>query len=283
MEQAKATDVKVVELTRREWLLKLGEAAVMLGCSGPMLETTGHAATQIPANAAQLPPGLYEASSDHLSHALTADSPFVRIPPGSETDYVRPPNGPFQPQFFAAEEFRTIRRIVELMLGEATGSSGARGAEKANHDNHDISGAVAEWIDLSLLSAGPVREAARGLAPEHRILAVAYYGAEAVRALEERDPQQVCRDGLRWIKEESEHLSGAPFLRLKEAQQTQILERISDHAQNRTPENAGTRLFHLIKSEVTRGFYTSQAGLKELDYKGNAFYAESPGCVRHKH
>ena len=281
MEHAKVTDVKVVELTRREWLLKLGEAAVLLGCSGQMLETTGHA-TQVPANAVQFPPGLYEASNDHLSHALTADSPFVRIPPGSETDYVRPTNGPFQPQFFEPEEFRTARRIVELMLGEATGSN-STSSERRSHDILDISGAVAEWIDLSLSSAGPVREAARGLAPEHRILAVAYYGAEAVRALEERDPQQVCRDGLRWIKEESEHLGGAPFPRLKEAQQTQILERISDHAQNRSPENAGTRLFHLIKSEVIRGFYTSQAGLKELDYKGNAFYAESPGCVRHQH
>ena len=281
MEHAKATDVKVVELTRREWLLKLGEAAVLLGCSGQMLETNGHA-TQVPANAVQLPPGLYEASNDHLSHALTADSPFVRIPPGSETDYVRPTNGPFQPQFFAAKDFRTVRRIVELMLGEAAPPNSVPSGGRS-HDILDISGAVAEWIDLSLSSAGPVREAARGLAPEHRILAVAHYGAEAVRALEERDPQQACRDGLRWIEEESEHLGGAPFLRLNETQQTQILERISDHAQNRTPENAGMRLFHLIKSEVIRGFYTSQAGLKELDYKGNAFYAESPGCVRYQH
>jgi hypothetical protein len=31
-----------------------------------------------------------------------------------------------------------------------------------------------------------------------------------------------------------------------------------------------------------RGFYTSQVGLKELDSKGNAFYARSLGCDNKK-
>jgi hypothetical protein len=43
-------------------------------------------------------------------------------------------------------------------------------------------------------------------------------------------------------------------------------------------DDAGTRLFILLKNQVAHGFYTSQRGLKELDYKGNAFYAECPGC-----
>jgi hypothetical protein len=34
---------------------------------------------------------------------------------------------------------------------------------------------------------------------------------------------------------------------------------------------------------LIRGFYTSRLGLKELDYKGNAFYAESPSCPNKEH
>jgi hypothetical protein len=37
-----------------------------------------------------------------------------------------------------------------------------------------------------------------------------------------------------------------------------------------------------MRSRTLDGFYTSQQGLEELDYKGNAFYAESPGCDHEK-
>jgi hypothetical protein len=43
-------------------------------------------------------------------------------------------------------------------------------------------------------------------------------------------------------------------------------------------ERDAPEFFKLLKAEIIRGFYTSQAGLKEVDYKGNGFYAKSPGC-----
>ena len=49
-------------------------------------------------------------------------------------------------------------------------------------------------------------------------------------------------------------------------------------ARIRSAANAGTRFYDLLKAESIRGFYTSRRGLKELDFKGNSFYAESPGC-----
>jgi hypothetical protein len=55
---------------------------------------------------------------------------------------------------------------------------------------------------------------------------------------------------------------------------------VSDERADRQSENAGTRLFDFLKFEIIKGFYTSQVGLKELDYKGNAFYARSPGCSK---
>ena len=43
-------------------------------------------------------------------------------------------------------------------------------------------------------------------------------------------------------------------------------------------ENANDPFIAWMKRRTLDGFYTSRQGLQELDYKGNAFYAQSPGC-----
>lgn len=263
---------RIGDLTRREWLLRLGETITLLGFSGVASETPAAAASLLAGSAAAaLPPGLYEPSNDHLSHALTSDGQFHSIPAGSETDYVQPRRGPFQPQFFSATEFKTVRRLVELMLGSVAGPAGAS-------EGAGIIDEVAEWIDLTVWRAAAVREAARRLAPEHRILAVHHYGAEAVEEVENGDPQKICRDGLSWLSDESK--GGEDFINRSEDEQVELLNRTSDARPDQSAENAGTRFLALIKAGVIRGFYTSRLGLKELDYKGNAFYAESPACPK---
>jgi hypothetical protein len=67
-------------------------------------------------------------------------------------------------------------------------------------------------------------------------------------------------------------------LLLGENEQRQILTLVSDEGSDKHIEHPGTRFFKLMKSEAIRGFYTSRIGLTELDFKGNAFYARSPGC-----
>jgi hypothetical protein len=57
-----------------------------------------------------------------------------------------------------------------------------------------------------------------------------------------------------------------------------VLGSISDARADKQTGNAGTKFFAYFKPEVIRGYYTSQAGLHELDFKGNSFYARSPGC-----
>ncbi|HEV2495795.1 MAG TPA: gluconate 2-dehydrogenase subunit 3 family protein [Terriglobia bacterium] len=267
-------------LTRRQWLLKLGEAAVLLGFTGtaPASETTASPLAGLAGeeSAKALPPGLYEPSSDHLAHVLASDSLFHAVPPGSETDYVRPRVGAYQPQFFSSSEMQAIRRLVSLMLGEADDGSVAA---SAGDDHENAVAVVAEWIDLRVASAAGVREAARGLSPEHRALAVAYHGsAAAVEELETAQPERICREGLQWLTEESTRRHGKPFLDLPDEQQTVVLRKISDARPPNAAESAGTRFFKFIKHEIIRGFYTSRAGLKEIDYQGNAFHAESPGC-----
>jgi hypothetical protein len=147
------------ELTRREWLLRLGGLTALAGVAGAVPEVAG-AVGVVQSPAAALPPGLYEPSSEHLSHMLASkDTPFV--PRGTETDYALPRTGSFHPRFFGNDELRAVTTVVGSLLG--------------NVDSRARSEAV-EWLDLRLHSAAAVRQAARSLDPLHRALAVAYSG-----------------------------------------------------------------------------------------------------------
>ena len=250
------------DITRREWLLRLGGTAVLIGIQGVPVAGQGGS---VLGETDLLPPGLYEPSEDHMTHALTSDGRFYPIPDGSETDFVRPPSGPFQPQFFSSGEFQVVKRLVALVLGESEGSSEAEATISE----------ISEWIDQEVFNSAAVREAALKLSPQHRALAVAFHGEEAVNALETHEPQKVWREGLDRISRESSHRWGKAFIDAPEASQAEILKSLNGREE---ADNAGTRLFVLLQNQVAHGFYTSQRGLKELDYKGNAFYAECPGC-----
>jgi hypothetical protein len=253
------------DLSRRQWLLRLGEMVVLAGVSGLVPES----AAALLANgqaipAAALPPGLYDASPDHLVHALSSGGRNWSPPPGSETDYVQPSALPFQPQFFSAEEFRVITRLVEILLGNADATALSQ---------------ATEWLDLWLHSAAGVRAAAQRLDPLHRILAVAVNGEDSVRELETADPQSAARAGLVALRDLSLQKHGQEFLHLTAAQQIALLTSSGQPtAGTAQPANALRKFFELTRAEAIRGYYTSAAGLNELDYKGNAYYSDSPGC-----
>ena len=149
------------------------------------------------------------------------------------------PAPPSSPLFFSAAEYQQLQNLVAQMLGE----------EPKTPPVPEITA----WIDLLVRDAAAVREAARSLSPAHRALASAFYGETAVHELESFDAQQVCRAGLARLKTEP----------------PPTLESL---------ESGGDPFVRWLKSRVIEGFYTSQIGLKELDYKGNSFYSVSPGC-----
>jgi hypothetical protein len=259
-------------LTRREWLLSFGGAFVLSGFRG----TPEQAGLEPQAIGAGLPPGLYRPSLDHLTHALAGDDAFLPIPPDAATEYVRARSGPFVPQAFAQEEFAIVQRLVEIILGEDLKRSSEKAAPGAPASIFDE---VAEWIDLVVATAARVRSLARNLAADQRALAVAYFGSEEpVRELETFEPERVCREGLAWLGEESQRRFGKVFVDGDPIEQAEIVHAISDLRPDASAVHAGTELFDFLKSECIRGFYTSRLGLRELDYKGNSFYAESPGC-----
>ena len=258
------------EISRRQWLVILGEGALVLGFSGAAAEQQPKAAPVPDAMAADpqaLPAGLYEPSAEPMVHALTNDELYVKIPEGSETSYARPLQGPFRPAFFSDPEFQAIQRLLKLTLGSQPRGS-AQGDEAELEQT--IAG-IAQWIDLVVSQAASVRDAARRISPQHRALAVAYYGQESVEKLETDDPGSVCRDGLKWLDDRSTELHGARFLELSEGAQVEIAHS-PDHG------SPGSKFLAYLGSQAVLGFYTSRFGLKELGYRGNSFSVECPGC-----
>jgi hypothetical protein len=228
--------------------MQLGGGVVLAGWAGADLD------------AAELPPGVYEASREHLGHALEGHP----VAPGGETELVELRAAAYQPAFFSRDEYQTILRLTAVLLGETPETLVVR--------------EIAEWIDLTVSEAAAVRAAARALSPPDRTLAVHYYGSGSVRKLEEFDAQKIVREGLAWLDAASQRKHGRGFNSVGPAEQLAIVERIADNRPDRSSENPGTFFFVYLKEQVIHGFYTSRAGLDELGYRGNAFYASPTGC-----
>jgi hypothetical protein len=265
------------EISRRQWLMKLGEATVVFGLSGAAPEQQAKATALLAAMTAELealPPGLYEPSGEHMARALTNDGPYVKVPAGSETDYVRPRQGTFRPLFFTDKEMQTMQQLVKLILGaQPEGTAQGDGAE-----HEQTIAEIAEWIDLQVSEAASVRETARQISPEHRALAVAFFGKESVEKLETDDPARVCRDGLQWLDERSKEVHGAPFLKLSEVEQREVAGS-ARNVNSPDREGAGSNFLAYLSSQTVLGFYSSRLGLNELGYRGNSFSVECPGCT----
>jgi hypothetical protein len=214
--------------TRRRWLMQLGGGVVLAGWAGSDLD------------AAELPPGVYEPSREHLGHALAGHP----VAPGGQTELVE------------------LRAAV--FLGETPETPVVR--------------EIAQWIDLTVSEASAVRAAALALSPQDRTLAMHYYGAGAMRKIEEFDAQKFVREGLAWLDSASRRQHGRAFNSAGPAEQLAIVENLADNRPDRASRNPGTLFFAYLKERVIHGFYTSRAGLDELGYRGNAFYASPPGC-----
>ena len=256
------------DLTRREWVLRLGEMAALVGVSGLVPNVEALQGLPHPARFSQggspnasttqikLPPGLYGPSEEHLVHAL-ATAKFTP-PHGSETDYIDS-KAPYRVQFFSPEEFRIITRFVEILLGKV---------------DRDSLTQTTHWLDLYLQSSAGVRDAAQHLDPLHRILAVEFFGENSVRELETFDPATIFYSGLKSLHDIAIVRYRKPFLDLTPAEQTNLVESTATTA----PDSASKKFFEVLRRESMRGYYTSAKGLEDLDYQGNAFYTECPGC-----
>lgn len=104
--------------------------------------------------------------------------------------------------------------------------------------------------------------------------------AEFIDLMTSRDAelQRKFRAGLIWLDRHSSALYRKPFLQLAADQQTAILEPLAYKKKSRPGEESGREFFAAIREYTIMGFYTSEIGLRELDFPGFRFYAESPAC-----
>ncbi|HUE23258.1 MAG TPA: gluconate 2-dehydrogenase subunit 3 family protein [Bryobacteraceae bacterium] len=94
----------------------------------------------------------------------------------------------------------------------------------------------------------------------------------------EEEIQQPMRDGLKWLDATAKKTYGASFAGLSPEQQTEILRRAASRESAERGGTEGRTFFRLIRRYTVMGYYTSRAGLSELDYPGLQFYSQSPAC-----
>jgi len=79
--------------------------------------------------------------------------------------------------------------------------------------------------------------------------------------------------GLSWLDTTMARLSGSDFVSATPAQQTALLDVIA-YKENRTPENtAGVDFFTLVRRMAVDGFFTSDAGIRDILPAGRPPYA----------
>ena len=84
--------------------------------------------------------------------------------------------------------------------------------------------------------------------------------------------QKPLRDGLIWIDSESESRFNKIFNQLNEENQKEIFDDIAYYDPNKSIDDYPEEVqwFNLVRNLTMTGYFTSEVGIKELGYKGNA-------------
>jgi hypothetical protein len=86
------------------------------------------------------------------------------------------------------------------------------------------------------------------------------------------------RGGLAWLDAESHRRFGRRFTQCDGPQHTALLDDIAWPARARAEMSHGVAFFTAFRDLTASGFWSSQMGVKDLQYLGNAFVPEWTGC-----
>jgi hypothetical protein len=82
--------------------------------------------------------------------------------------------------------------------------------------------------------------------------------------------QTPMRGGLRWLDLHCLKAYEKPFVELSTAQQTEVVDAIAYPKKSKAAMAQGVAFFSLMRNLTASGFFTSQMGVKDLGYVGNA-------------
>ena len=97
---------------------------------------------------------------------------------------------------------------------------------------------------------------------------------------ENQEYQLTLGGGLAWLDSACSDRCGKVYLECAAAEQKAVLDLIAYRANARQDPalGPGIRFFSLLRDLTTDGFFTSQIGIKYLEYIGNTYLPEFPGC-----
>ncbi len=82
--------------------------------------------------------------------------------------------------------------------------------------------------------------------------------------------------GFAWLDGAAKGRGAADFVSASPAQQTELLDLIA-YRRNASPElSPGIEFFTLVRRMTVDAFYTSEVGIKDIDYRGNSAMASYP-------
>jgi hypothetical protein len=81
--------------------------------------------------------------------------------------------------------------------------------------------------------------------------------------------QTQMRGGLMWLDNHTNKTYGNDFINCSEDQQLQVLDQIAYPDADASEQKQEVKFFSLVRNLVMTGYFTSEAGIKELGYQGN--------------
>lgn len=86
------------------------------------------------------------------------------------------------------------------------------------------------------------------------------------------------RDGLSWLNAGARERFGAPFPDITDAQRLEMVEEIAWPKRAKPEHEAGVRFFNAFRDLTATGFFSSEMGVTDLEYRGNVANAAWQGC-----
>lgn len=86
------------------------------------------------------------------------------------------------------------------------------------------------------------------------------------------------RGGLAWLDTESRERFGRTFAELADLERRKILDEIAWPGKAKPEHSQGVAFFNRFRDLTASGFFSSEIGVKDLQYIGNQFVLEWQGC-----